>query len=133
MVDIEKARMLIGLARRDLATMLALRNADAITTDAFGFHGQQATEKALKAWLVTLGVEYPFTHSLQALFGLVEDAAGRDAIARFRDLDLLDPYAVEFRYLPQEETAEQLDKDGLIRDVDELLCHVDALVSGSSI
>jgi HEPN domain-containing protein len=128
MGDIDKARMLISLARRDLATMLALKNADDITTTAFGFHGQQATEKALKAWLATLGADYPFTHSLEALFGLVEDAAGPDSITRFRDLDLLDPYAVEFRYLPHEETAEQLDKDGLIRDVNELLVHVSQVI-----
>ncbi len=33
----------------------------------FGFHAQQAVEKALKAWLNVLGHEHPFTHDLSHL------------------------------------------------------------------
>ena len=36
----------------------------------------------------------------------------------------MDPFAVQLRYSAYDESADQLDRDGMVRDVDRLLCHV---------
>ena len=41
--------------------------------EIFGFHAQQAVEKASKAWLAGLGVEHPKTRDLDLLFDLIAD------------------------------------------------------------
>jgi len=128
MPDIDGARMLLNLAHKDLATMLVLKNADEVGDAAFGFHAQQAVEKALKAWLLMLGVSYPFTHSLDTLLGLIEDEIGTADVCRFRGLDFLSPFAVQFRYTAYDDAEDELDKDGIVSDVDKLLQHVDAVI-----
>ncbi|MDQ3624515.1 MAG: HEPN domain-containing protein, partial [Verrucomicrobiota bacterium] len=42
----------------------------------FGFHAEQAVEKAAKAWLCLLGITIPRTHGLFSLFALVSQAGG---------------------------------------------------------
>jgi HEPN domain-containing protein len=37
------------------------------------FHAQQAAEKSIKAVLLCLGIEFPFTHNLQMLLDLIPD------------------------------------------------------------
>lgn len=77
--------------------------------DAACFHAQQAVEKYLKAVLIFMEVEFPFTHNLVRLVELV---AGHDP--SFRSLlptvEPLTPYAVEARYdldfWPTSETAQ---------------------------
>ena len=54
----EHARQLLGKAREDLDAlkgMLAANGAysEAFSDGVFGFHAQQAAEKALKAWMLT--------------------------------------------------------------------------------
>jgi HEPN domain-containing protein len=65
--------------------------------DACCFHAQQAVEKFLKAYLISRGLPYPFTHNLVKLLRL---AAGKDRA--FSDFQAggeeLTPYAVELRY-----------------------------------
>jgi HEPN domain-containing protein len=57
-------------AERDLLTLQSMR--PGAPEEAFGFHLQQATEKALKAWIAALGEEYPLTHSIETLFRRLE-------------------------------------------------------------
>ena len=129
MQDTDGARMLLNLAQGDLAAMLVLKNAKEVGVGAFGFHAQQTVEKALKAWLSILGISYPFTHSLDTLLGMLEDEVGTANVCQFRALDFLGPFAVQFRYTAYDDAEDELDKDGIVRDVDRLLCHVDAIVS----
>ncbi|HYU21160.1 MAG TPA: HEPN domain-containing protein [Chloroflexota bacterium] len=73
---------------------------------------QQAAEKALKAVLVFLQVEFPFSHDLDALRDLVPD--GWQLKKDHPDLSELTVWAVEPRYpgdLP--EAAEDDARDGL--------------------
>lgn len=108
--------------------MLAVQDNAEAGDEVFGFHAQQAVEKALKAWLSSLGVSYPFSHSLGSLFGLIEDEIGAADINPFMELRSLGPFAVQFRYTPYEDAEEELDKDGIVSDVDKLLRHVDGIV-----
>lgn len=129
MRDTDGARMLLDLARDDFATMLVVRNASEVGAGVFGFHAQQAVEKALKAWLAMLGVSYPFTHSLDALLGLTEDEVGAEIISQFRHLGFLGPFAVQFRYTAYNDAEDELDKDEIVSDVEKLLKHVSAVVT----
>lgn len=63
----------------------------------FGFHGQQAAEKLLKALLCELNLKYPRTHDLEKLIVLLE-GAGEVIPTTPLPLKQLNSYAVEFRY-----------------------------------
>ena len=72
----ESARMM-ELARRDLRAPQGMAgDTVAFTDEIFGFHAQQAVEKACKAWICGLGVVYPKTHDLDLLFHLLADRSG---------------------------------------------------------
>jgi len=66
-------------------------------TDTVCFHCQQAVEKYLKAYLIHLDAEFPYTHELGDLVALV--AQLDPAIGEFAEAaDALTDYAVEIRY-----------------------------------
>ena len=120
MSDPKCARMMFRAAERDLLTLRSM-TADA-PDEAFGFHIQQAAEKALKAWLALLGKVYPLTHNLEALLELFSE--GNDVSRRFRKLIDYTPYAVEFRYEGVESGTDPIDRTGALTLVEALLAHV---------
>ncbi len=61
------------------------------------FHAQQAAEKALKAVLLSQGIEFPYTHDIKGLLKIAEASAL--VIPRaVQEAARLTPYAVESRY-----------------------------------
>lgn len=82
-------------ARSDLAFARLGLNQD-ILPEQLCFHAQQAVEKALKAVLLHAGVDFPFTHDLEALLDTLS-AAGMEVPDELQDVGLLTPYAVEIR------------------------------------
>lgn len=93
----EEAMRLLRLARRDEAAMRALLDARGVDKAIAFFHGQQATEKALKAAMCLHGLDYRRTHDLEELAGQLSDAGHGCGVGE-SDLRLLTPYAVEYRY-----------------------------------
>lgn len=74
MAPAETPRGFLRIAQRDMATAIAMEDSSIFAEDSWGFHLQQATEKALKAWLLTLAPEQPpFSHDLRLLFQMLED------------------------------------------------------------
>lgn len=65
--------------------------------DAACFHAQQAAEKYLKAVLQEAGKVVPKTHSLAELLGLCLEI-DKSYELLLPDLNLLDAYAVQYRY-----------------------------------
>lgn len=61
------------------------------------FHAQQAAEKALKAVLLHLKIDFPFVHDLEQLLTILENEKIiiPDEIS---NIGILTPYAVETRY-----------------------------------
>ena len=117
MSDIKSARMMYRAAERDALTLRSM-TADA-PVESFGFHVQQAAEKAFKAWLALLGETYPLTHSIETLLDLLAD---RDAaVEPFRNLVDYTPYAVEFRYVGVDPDAEPIDREGVLATVEVLV------------
>lgn len=127
MPDLEHARLLLRLARDDLAAMEVMATSPRISPSIFGFHAQQAVEKALKAWLSLLDVTYPRIHLLHELFNLLDDHGAATA-GRFRQLQDLTPFAVQFRYEEFTVSDVNLDRHEVIRQVGGLITHVERLI-----
>lgn len=67
-----------------------------VTYEQLCFHAQQAAEKAVKAVLLKCGIDFPFTHNLQALLDLLpKDLTRPKELTEAVDLN---PYAVATRY-----------------------------------
>ena len=117
MSDIKCARLMYRAAERDVLTLRSMTAGAPV--ESFGFHVQQAAEKALKAWLALLGETYPLTHSIETLLDLLADRGA--AVESFRDLVSYTPYAVEFRYAGVDPEAEPIDREGEIALVEALV------------
>ena len=117
MSDVKCARLMYRAAERDILTLRSM-TADA-PVESFGFHVQQAAEKAFKAWLALLGEEYPLTHSIETLLDILDDWGA--AVEPFRSLIDYTPYAVEFRYVGVDSGTKSIDRDDAILLVEALL------------
>ena len=117
MRDVKCAKVMYRAAERDVLTLRSMTAGAPV--ESFGFHVQQAAEKALKAWLALMGETYPLTHSLETLLELLSDRGA--AVEPFLDLVDYTPYAVEFRYVGVDPDDEPIDREGAIALVEALL------------
>ena len=120
MSDVKCARVMYRAAERDVLTLRSMTAGAPV--ESFGFHVQQAAEKALKAWLALLGEKYPLTHSIETLLDLLDDRGA--ATEPFRSLIDYTPYAVEFRYAGVDPDAEPIDREGALANVEALVVQV---------
>jgi HEPN domain-containing protein len=120
-------RDLLTLAEKDYKSALILARSPDPEMEAAGFHLQQAVEKSLKAWLALKRIDYPRTHDLNPLLGLLEDA-GED-IEPFWRLLALNPFAVQFRY--EAAGADFPDFEPLTQQARQLLTYVQSLLAVS--
>ena len=125
MHDREQARLLLVMAGKDLQALEGMTEPERFADEIFGFHAQQAVEKSFKAWLAMNGIEYPHTHDLAALFGLLQDAQA-SGIEQFHPLVDLSDFAVQFRYDIYGD--EPVDRKGIDGQVDRLVQHVEELL-----
>ena len=109
--NLEIARQWLSKAMNDLLNADNNLRSDVIPFDTVCFHCQQAAEKLLKAYLVSKGREYPFTHDL---FQILEKILPfNNGVDELRDsCSILTPYAVEIRYpddwfMPTEDDAKE--------------------------
>lgn len=119
--DLEDAARLMRRARADLAALRGMGDAMVFDDNIFGFHAQQAVEKALKAWLALLGLDYPFRHDLGELLSALKTAG--EATDDLWPLVDLTAFAVQLRY-DDMEIANMLNRDKLIDSVAALLGQV---------
>jgi len=120
----DRPRELLALAENDYQAALILARAENPQADAAGFHLQQAVEKSLKAWLALKGADFPRTHDLSLLLGLLEDQG--ESIDPFWSLLELNSFAVQFRYeLPGEEFSNFKQLAQLTK---KLLAHVQSIL-----
>ena len=84
------------------------------------FHAQQAAEKALKAVLVSLGSDFPYTHDLRILTEIISrQIAISPSVARCAGL--LTPYAVPFRYPGAYEPVQDEERQEAVRAAREVV------------
>lgn len=93
------------------------------------YHCQQAAEKLVKALLVLLDQDFPRTHDIAALIGLIPPHHPlRNELTHFRQLT---PYAVAYRY-PAEDEWEKPDAKELrtwLNAIEQSFAKLRALVS----
>ncbi len=63
---------------------------------SIAFHAQQCAEKALKAYLVYHGIDFPFTHNIAHLLELADEFTGW--LKNLADAEELTPFATTARY-----------------------------------
>src|SRR5215471_19661264 len=101
-------------AESDLTYAKLGQDQPAILRNQVAFHAEQATEKAFKAVLVHLGVEFPRTHDLQSLFLLLRNS-GVSEQPEIEKATALTRFAAEARYpgdtepITQEEVARAIE------------------------
>ena len=117
---------MLRAAERDLLTLRSMKHE--APEESFGFHLQQAVEKATKAWIAGLGEQYPLTHSIETLLRRLE-ALSMDA-APFEGLAEFTPYAVTFRYEGVGPESEPIDRKAMIALAETLLDRVRGEVRG---
>ena len=127
MSDLEDARAILSIAERDLRALRGMTDGSVFADEIFGFHAHQAAEKALKAWIVSRGIDHPLTYNLARLLTLLEESGAQ--IEGFWPLDELTVFAVSMRYESEELTDEPIDRPRIIEDVTGLVDHVIALLS----
>ncbi len=96
-VENEIAKQWLAKARSDLLNADNNLRSDQIPFDTVCFHCQQAAEKILKAYLVAMGKQPPFTHDLLLLLEVIL-RINTEAETLRNTLASLMPYAVEIRY-----------------------------------
>lgn len=124
MSDLKCAGAMLRAAERDLLTLHSMR--PEAPEESFGFHLQQAAEKALKAWIAARGEQYPLTHSVDTLLRRLRTVSVNTE--PFEGLDQFTPYAVTFRYEGVGPEAEPIDRRAMMALVETLLERVRAEV-----
>ena len=124
MRDIDHARLLLEMANKDLRALGGMLNEEVFSEEVFGFHAQQATEKATKAWLSALHVEYPITHDLVRLFETLR-STGKTTPPEFLSLEDLTDFAVQYRYEPVGETGVPAGRQDILDLVRRFVEHIE--------
>ena len=125
---VEEAKTLLRMAYMDFRALTGMGDTEVFADEIFGFHAQQAIEKALKAWLCFLAEQYPLTHDLHRLLKLIENRSCE--VERYYPMTQYSIFAVQARY---EEgllsTEEPLDRPQVIAEVQDLLVHIEKIIN----
>lgn len=124
MANFDLAPVLLARAAEDLDMLHAMIQARIGTDNIFGFHAQQAVEKAAKAWLIAAGTIPPWTHDLGLLLGQMRDL-GLGSPELTEGLARLTAFAVQFRYGPAE--------PGAVVDRADLAARIDRFVQAAQL
>ena len=118
------------MAEKDCRALSGMEDEEVFSSEIFGFHVQQAVEKALKAWLCVVGVAFPKTHDLDELVTLLEQA-DQDIPPSFAMLLDFTDFAVAFRYDAFPDLEGEIDRRDCCRQVRGLLDHVQHILGGT--
>lgn len=97
MKPIDMAKKFLEKAEQDEILLDKVLQDCEVADEIIGFHCQQAAEKTLKALLAYYQIEFRKTHDLAELMDLLTDN-GHPLPVGLSDLDILNPFAVEYRY-----------------------------------
>lgn len=116
-------------AHSDLAlARVALTAPDVLLEDAC-YHTQQCAEKALKALLVRLQIDFPYTHVLETLLDLLRQT-GLDVPPLVDEAVELTQYAVQARYPGVWEPVTRTEAEFAIRVAAWVLDWADGQIAG---
>lgn len=126
MSDREHARDMLAVADRDLRALGGMMAEGVFAEEIFGFHAQQAVEKALKAWIAALGGQYSYGHDISVLLTTLEDL--QQDVDDLWQLVELNAFAVQLRYEMLTSPEERLDRYAAIEAVRGLIDRVRSVV-----
>lgn len=112
-------------ARADLA-LARIPLPRGVTYEQLCFHAQQAAEKALKAVLLKCGIDFPFTHNMQALLDLLPKQLTLP-LALMEVVDLT-PYAVATRYPGEAEPVTESEYHEAIHIAESVLAWAEIII-----
>jgi HEPN domain-containing protein len=116
-------------ARSDLALAVAVGPVGDVLAETLCFHAQQAAEKALKAVLINVGVEFPRTHSLRLLVDLLPSKLRTEPMPE--SAVTLTDYAVTVRYPGEIEPIGERELEEAIRLAQGVVRWADSLLRGA--
>ena len=106
----DAAREWLSVIEDDLKQVINNLDGPMPSPTGAAYHCQQAAEKLVKAVLVSLELDFPRTHDIAALVGLIPSGHPlKNDVMRFRQLT---PYAIAYRY-PVEDEWEMPDAEAL--------------------
>ena len=114
-------------AKSDLNLARLARNHKTVLPEQVCFHAQQACEKALKAVLLSKGLEFPLVHDIEVLLDVAR-TGGIRLPREIREAGALSPYAVEARYPGYDEDITATDVDDAIRLADRVVAWATTLL-----
>lgn len=123
----DEAREMLVMARKDLKAIRNMGDPAKFDDEIYGFHVQQAIEKALKGWLSFRRRRYPLTHSLRGLLALLEED-GCDVTA-FLPLVRYNAFAVQFRCEEAIPVDQPLDRQAALADATATIEHVEKVIA----
>ena len=124
-------KMLLSMAERDFITLRKMAVDLEFPDEVFGFHAQQAVEKAAKAMLATKGAVFERTHDLELLFDALEEHACI-ALSEFSGLIDLTDFAVQYRYQAFDEIEAGFDRIAILDEVGKFLDRARETATGNS-
>lgn len=92
-----EAQQIFKKALEDIKVLDKLIDDFDVADETWGFHAQQAIEKLLKSVLFKNKIEFPRTHDLGYLAGLLQDS-GLKLPVSIDDIEFLNPFGVTLRY-----------------------------------
>jgi HEPN domain-containing protein len=128
--DADHARQLLAMAEADHTALANMMDAQKFPEQIFGFHAQQAIEKALKAWISLLRRPYPKTHDVSVLVSVLVEAEAD--ITSFKRLEDYTAFAVQYRYESYDAGDEPLDRSGVLQEIAALLSHVRQVINSAN-
>lgn len=123
MPDLDHAKMMLAIARKDFQALQAMLDEASFAEEIFGFHAQQAVEKALRAWLSYKDISYPRIHDLEEIVVLLKEG-GETFPEKFAPLIDLTDFAVFFRFEAYEVCEARLDRPAIIQQIAAMLEHI---------
>jgi hypothetical protein len=128
MADLEQARTMLRMAHKDFNALIGMHGNPLFADEIFGFHIQQAVEKALKAWLCIRDGIYPMTHELARLLALLENQGVE--VEAYWPLVQYTIFAVQARYEEGiTDLDEPIDRAMEIQNVHALLMQVEQAIA----
>ncbi len=125
MSDVKAAQQLLSRSRVDLDALEAVVDNPKVVDEVFGFLAQQAVEKALKAQLAMLEIQFPVTHQLTRLVSVLEKAGVK--VPESGTLLPLTPFAVQYRYEGLD-FEDPFDRKSVLKSVRDLVTRTRKLV-----
>ena len=128
----EAAMSLLEKARGDRQAYNALITDPMMPSWLLGFHAQQAVEKALKSVLTFATVEYPRTHNISMLIGLLKQC-NMTLPPNAEELSQLTPFGAAFRYDASfsPDGSADIDRLWVSRCIDLTISWAESYISGN--